>query len=45
MKLKLMRTDPYWNRNFFEVTALEWEDFDDFARNYARAQRFGQSKL
>jgi hypothetical protein len=38
MKLKLMQTDPEWMRTFFEVSALEWEDFDDFARKYSHTE-------
>jgi hypothetical protein len=38
MKLKLMRTDPVWMRSFFEVIALEWDDFDDFARKYSHTE-------
>jgi hypothetical protein len=35
MKLQLKKTDPEWNKNYLEVGALEWEDFDDFARKYS----------
>ena len=38
MKLKLMETDPEWMRNFFEVAALEWEDFYDFARKFSHTE-------
>ena len=33
-----MRTDPEWMRTLFEVSALEWEDFDDFAKKYSHTE-------
>ena len=38
MKLKLTLIDPEWNVNSFSVAALEWEDFDDFARKYSHSE-------
>jgi hypothetical protein len=38
MRYQMMGVNPDFNRNMFEVLALEWQNFDDFARRYSHTE-------
>jgi hypothetical protein len=38
MRYQILRTDPDWNITSQEVYALEWNNFDDFARRYSHSE-------
>jgi hypothetical protein len=38
MKYQMIGIDPEFYNNYFEVTSLEWENFDDFARKYSHTE-------